>query len=646
TAPALTIDTIAGDNIINATEHGQTLTITGTSNAEAGQTVTVSVNGTDYTTTVNADGTWSVAGVDASGLADGTHTITANVSDKAGNTADAGQTVLVDATRPVVTINTDVAGDDIINLAEHGQALIINGSCAGAAPGDTVTVTLNGKNYTTTLDAAGNWSVGVPAADVGALSEGSHTITASVTDKAGNVGDATHSVDVALTAPVLGIDVIAGDDIINNTEKLSDLTISGSVTGLNDGDTVTITLNGQQYIGTVSGNTWTTTVPAGDVANLGNAFYQVVVSATDSAGNNTDLSQTLQVQTSRPGVTIDMIAGDDVMNLSEVQVEQTISGRVSGVDAGTVVTLNIGGKEYTAIVQADMTWKTTISSADLIALGNGSITVTASVQDSAGNQSEVGRDFTIDAGLPGLRIDTVAGDDIVNAIEHQQALIISGTSSDVPAGNVVTVTVNGVSYPATVGQDGTWSVGVPAADVSAWPAGPLTIMAEAANASGNASDIGHVVTVDLSEVAVSINTVALDNVINAAEKGTALELNGATQNVEAGQVVKVVFAGHSYDAVVQADGSWSVTVPAADMGGLREGADQVQVSVVNQAGNTASAAQELVVDTTAPTLTIDPVAGDNILNAAEHGQALTLTGTSNAEAGQTVTVTVNGADYT
>ncbi|WP_115460562.1 Ig-like domain-containing protein, partial [Enterobacillus tribolii] len=346
-------------------------------------------------------------------------------------------------------------------------------------------------------------------------------------------------------------------------------------------------------------------------------------------------------------ITLNPVTSDDVLNLAEVNSGQTLSGKVSGAAPDDIVTIVLGGQTYTTTVNADGTWSVSVDSDALKALGDGSITVNVSVTNGHGNTGTGSRDFTIDADLPGLRIDTVAGDDIVNAIEHQQPVIISGTSSDVPAGNVVTVTVNGVSYPATVGQDGTWSVSVPAADVSAWPAGTLTITAEAASASGNPVSItDSQVTVDLSEVAVSINTVALDNVINATEKGADLVLNGATQNVEAGQVVKVVFAGHSYDAVVQADGSWSVTVPAADMAGLREGADQVQVSVVNQAGNTASAAQELVVDTTAPTLTIDPVAGDNILNAAEHGQALTLTGTSNAEAGQTVTVTVNGADYT
>ncbi|GHK19860.1 hypothetical protein ECZU03_36490 [Escherichia coli] len=45
------------------------------------------------------------------------------------------------------------------------------------------------------------------------------TITATVTDSAGNSGTASHSVSVALGAPVLSINTIAVDDIINATEK-------------------------------------------------------------------------------------------------------------------------------------------------------------------------------------------------------------------------------------------------------------------------------------------------------------------------------------------------------------------------------------------------------------------------------------------
>nr|WP_312026939.1 Ig-like domain-containing protein [Enterobacillus tribolii] len=526
----------------------------------------------------------------------------------------------------------------------------MSGTCTGAAAGDTVTITLNGKTYTTILDASGAWSVGVPAADITTLGNGqSYAVDVTVTDKAGNSSSESRDISVVTDSQTLVIDPIAQDNVLNAVEKGEALTVSGNVgaSSLTAGDTVTVTLNGKNYDATVNADgTWRVSVPPADLALLGEANYTVTASATNGEGNAVNGSASLLVDTVLPTITLNPVTSDDVLNLAEVNSGQTLSGKVSGAAPDDIVTIVLGGQTYTTTVNADGTWSVSVDSDALKALGDGSITVNVSVTNGHGNTGTGSRDFTIDADLPGLRIDTVAGDDIVNAIEHQQPVVISGTSSDVPAGNVVTVTVNGVSYPATVGQDGTWSVSVPAADVSAWPAGTLTITAEAANASGNASDIGHVVKVDLSDVAVSINTVALDNVINATEKGADLVLNGATQNVEAGQVVKVVFAGHSYDAVVQADGSWSITVPAADMAGLREGADQVQVSVVNQAGNTASAAQELVVDTTAPTLTIDPVAGDNILNAAEHGQALTLTGTSNAEAGQTVTVTVNGADYT
>nr|WP_250187399.1 Ig-like domain-containing protein [Escherichia coli] len=70
---------------------------------------------------------------------------------------------------------------------------------------------------------------------------------------------------------------------------------------------------------------------------------------------------------------------------------------------------------------------------------------------------------------------------------------------------------------------------------------------------------------------------------------------------------------------------------------------QASVSTIN--GNTASATHAYSVDATAPTLTINTIATDDILNAAEVGNPLTISGSSTAEAGQTVTVTLNGVTY-
>lgn len=56
-APTLSVDTLAQDNIINAAEHSQPLTLTGKTTAEAGQIVTVTLNGKNYNATVGSDGT-------------------------------------------------------------------------------------------------------------------------------------------------------------------------------------------------------------------------------------------------------------------------------------------------------------------------------------------------------------------------------------------------------------------------------------------------------------------------------------------------------------------------------------------------------------------------------------------------------------
>ena len=452
-APTIIINTVASDNIVNASEADAGVTVSGSTTAEVGQIVTVTLNSPTvqtYQATVQADGSWSIniPAADLAALTDGSHTLTATVNDKAGNPASTTHNLAVDLTVPVLTINT-IAGDDIINATEHGQALVISGSSTGGEAGDVVTVTLNSKTYTTTLDASGNWSVGVPAADVTALGSGPQTVTATVTDAAGNSDSETHTVTVNLTAPTIGINIIATDDIINASEKGADLQISGT-SNQPAGTTITVTAN-----------------------------------VTDSAGNSNSASHNVQVNTALPGVTLNPVASDDIINAAESGVAQTISGQVTGAAAGDTVTVTLGGKTYTATVQGNLSWSVDVPAADIQAIGNGDLTVNASVTNGVGNTGSGSRDITIDANLPGLRVDTVAGDDVVNSIEHAQALVITGSSSGLAAGAALTVVINNVTYGATVLADGTWSVGVPAANVGNWPAGTVNITVSGATSAGN-----------------------------------------------------------------------------------------------------------------------------------------------------------------
>lgn len=648
-APTVAINTIAGDDILNAAEAGAALTITGSSTAEAGQTVTVTLNGENYTSTVQTDGSWSVSvpPADLSALTASNYTVSAAVSDKAGNPASVNHNLTVDTSVPVVTINT-VAGDDVINATEHAQAQIISGSATGAATGSTVTVTIGTNTFTTVLDSSGNWSVGVPASVVSALANGTVTINASVTDAAGNSGSATHQVTVNTDLPSITFNAISGDNVLNADEKGQPLTISGSSTGLATGAQVTVTLNGHNYSATTdaAGN-WTLTVPVSDLAALGQANYTVSASATSAAGNTASSQANLLVDSGLPGVTINTVAGDDIINAAEAGADQTISGVVTRAAAGDTVTVTLGGNTYTTTVQGNLSWSVSVPAADLQALGNGDLTITASVTNANGNTGSGTRDITIDANLPGLRVDTVAGDDIVNSIEHGQALVITGGSSGLNAGAVLTVTINSVAYSATVQADGSWSVGIPAASVSAWPAGPLTVDVTGQSSAGNPVNVSHPFTVDLTAVAISINTVASDDVINAAEKGADLTLSGSTSGIESGQTVTVTFGGKTYTASVAANGSWSVGVPATDVSNWPAGTLNITVSGANSAGTQTSITHPLTVDLTTVAISINAITPDDVINAAEKGAALTLSGsTSGVEAGQTVTITFGGKTYT
>ncbi len=74
-----------------------------------------------------------------------------------------------------------------------------------------------------------------------------------------------------------------------------------------------------------------------------------------------------------------------MINAAELATGQTISGTVVNAEAGNTVTVSVGGHNYTATVQSDLTWSVSVPESVLTALGNGDLTVTASVTNGVGN---------------------------------------------------------------------------------------------------------------------------------------------------------------------------------------------------------------------------------------------------------------------
>ncbi|ENX39880.1 hypothetical protein F887_02814, partial [Acinetobacter sp. NIPH 2100] len=439
TTTVLTIEPVTTDNIINATEAAGNVTITGTLTgipADAATTaVTLVINGVTYTATVDpVTGNWtaSVAGSDL--VADGDKTIdaTATFADAAGNSTTVvdTQTYVVDLTPPNpagAVLNIDaVTADNVVNAAEGAGNVTITGTLTGIpADAATIAVTLliNGVSYTATVDpVTGNWTASVAGSDL--LADGDKTIdaTATFTDTAGNSSNITdiqvYTVDITPPNPagaVLNIDAVTADNVVNATEGAGNVSITGTLTGIPaDAATtvVTLVINGVSYtaiVNTIAG-TWTASVAGSDLLADGDKTIDATATFTDTAGNSSNITDTqvYTVDTTPPDnstttITIDVIAGNDIVDSTEAGANQTISGTVTGeYTVGDVVTVNVNGVDITTTVQAGGAWTVTVAGGQLVLDADKVINVSIAATDAAGNVGTVtaDRSYTVDITNP------------------------------------------------------------------------------------------------------------------------------------------------------------------------------------------------------------------------------------------------------
>ncbi|RIY38673.1 beta strand repeat-containing protein, partial [Neopusillimonas maritima] len=653
---SITVDDITSDNVINAAESGGDVTLTGTvgGDVQDGDTVTVTIGTNEYTATVE-NGAWSVS-VPGSVLAENS-TVSASVSttDAAGNSTSAStsQGYTVDTEIDASITVDDITSDNVVNAAESGGDVTVSGSVGGdVQDGDTVTVTVNGQTYTTQV-ADGAWSVDVAGSELAA--DSAVNVSVTTTDAAGNSATATaehtYNVDTEVSATI-AIDTIAGDDVINAAEAEGDVTLTGTVGGdVQDGDTVTITVGENSYEATVSGGTWSVSVPGSVLTE--NSNVSASVTTTDAAGNtaNASTSQGYTVDTEiDASITVNDITEDNVINAAESGGDVTVSGSVGGdVQDGDTVTITVNGQTYTTQV-ADGAWSVDVAGSDLAA--DTTVDVSVTTTDAAGNSATATAEHTysVDTEVSAtITIDTIAGDDVINAAEAEANITLTGTvGGDVQDGDTVTVTVGTNEYTATV-EDGAWSVSVPGSvlannsNVSA----SVSTTDAAGNTANASTSQGYTVDTEI-DASITVNDITEDNVINAAESGGDVTVSGSVGgDVQDGDTVTVTVNGQTYTTQV-ADGVWSVDVAGADL--AADSAVNVSVTTTDAAGNTATATAEHTygVDTeVSATISIDTIAGDDVINAAEAEGDVTLTGTvgGDVQDGDTVTVTVGENSY-
>ncbi len=381
--------------------------------------------------------------------------------------------------------------------------------------------------------------------------------------------------------------------------------------------------------------TWTAPFDPSDLPDDGN--YDVTVHVEDPDGETFDLDgPTINIDTTPPPieVTDGTQSVGEVVNASEHSGGPVIAGQG---EAGASIAVEINGTTHTTTVGDDGSWSVTFASGE-IATGEYETTVTITSSDAFGNTTVVSDVLEVDTIAPPIGIEAVEGDDLINAAEASDGVVLSGTGE---AGASISVDFMGEIATTTVGSDGTWSVGYNASVITAGEY-DTTFTVSSTDAAGNTSTSSHDVTIDTVAPTPTINTVEGDDVVNAAEAADGITLSGGG---EAGSAVSVTFLGTTRTTTVANDGTWSLdyassAVPAG------ESTQVASVTMTDVAGNTGPTVTHSVeVDTLVDPLTADASqTADDIVNNAERASGLTLTGT--VEAGSTVQVTINSITRT
>lgn len=604
-APLLTVNSIASDNIINSIEKAATVTVTGVN--EAGSTVTV--NGASATVTGT---TWSyVLDVSAIGtMGEGSETLTIVTTDAAGNATTRTKTINVDTiiATPTTVLTTD-SGTSATDNITNSAALTFN----TAAVDVTRSFVVDGGSASATYVA--------PTAD------GSHTVTVTDTDTAGNTTTLTKT---------LMIDTIVPTFTSGTTSTVSENTTTAVYTAVATG-AATYSLGGTDAalfnVDSVSGAATFKVAPDYENPANGNTdnIYDITVTATDTAGNTSNQAIAITVQ--NVDVTISNVATDNVISAAEKAAGVTLTGN----NEPGITSLTVNGAAATV---NGTSWSYALDTAAITAMGEGPETLTI-----ISGGTTITKDITIDTVASTLSIGDVSTANIINNAEALNGGPITGTTN-AEDGCVVTVKVDGTTLGTTTVTAGVWSFTVGSNLTTLLSQGNHAVTAEVSDLAGNPTTATKIFAVDTLAPTITISAITTDDILNTAEIAAGGAISGTT-TAEDGRIVTVKINGFDLGTATVASGAWSFPVSASDLGTLTQGSYSITADVSDTAGNPAiQATHTFSVDSVAPTGTISNASSDNILNATENVPGnKTVTGTSvGAETGSAVAFKVDGIE--
>ncbi|WP_416548798.1 Ig-like domain repeat protein [Limnohabitans sp. DCL3] len=327
-----------------------------------------------------------------------------------------------------------------------------------------------------------------------------------------------------------------------------------------------------------------------------------------------------------------------IYDLAVVNSQTAVQGlTVAGsADANALVKVTWGTSTKETTANASGLWSTQFSQAEIPTQGNANMVVASAKvggKSSASATQKVLLDTRVDAPVISA-ISSGLVDGVVSANEKASGVTFSGTAE---SNATLKASWSGVEKIVQVSASGTWSVTYGSNEVP--PDGTVPFTVSQTDAAGNVSpstvkDLRVATRLD----APQIDTVAVDNRVNALEKTAGVTIGGSTIGNAA---VHVTWGNTTRMTSAAEGGRWSVMFTADQV--PSDGTRAVQVAVIDPlSGNTASVQRDILLDTstTLPSITSvgsQTVVGSNTpvyVNALDKSANVQLSG--RAEAGASV----------
>ncbi|EKD6258545.1 hypothetical protein OSP59_004717, partial [Salmonella enterica subsp. enterica serovar Kentucky] len=457
---------------------------------EAKSTVSIIIGDSEYYTTSNSVGEWSIQTTRA--LQEGINNYTVTVIDQAGNNSITQGTVTLDTTiLPLTGIKFSHSADD---RNSNTYTPTIEG---WGEPGAMLTISIGSRSRTLTIPESRKWFFAVPP---GFIQKGRTTqyISFKETDPAGNSNQKNIKFNFFTDKPDVSADLspdsdtgIHGDKITNNlsptlTGKISSARLSPDMIGRSK---ISLTIDGVTYsnISVDKNGNWSFKLP---VELSPGYIYHYTVNASDFVGNTNSYTSFIKTSPLSGSLDIDSITGQNSIIETSNKLP-TLSGTAT---IGSELVININNTSQKVSVDSSTgawTYKVTES------LGDGKHTFTLVEKNKNGKINTFNGYFIVDTRAPEL---TASISGIKDGKIHDPNVVFIGKTE--PRA-LVTISVLGGTYQTKADNKGDWSYPLNNKELSVNQTINYSVIAS--NAAGNRSKASGSFYIDTINLTVGID---------------------------------------------------------------------------------------------------------------------------------------------